>query len=255
MRIFSTIFFFIIIVPTSSYAQDRVRHHLNGRIIANLPDLEGIYVINVNTEVASVTNKEGDFSITASIGDSLIFSAVQFKKIKIGLIQTDFEKEVLLIKMNVVINQLNEVVIKRYDNINAVALGIIPKGRKSYSAAERKIDAATNIDPTANLDGMAGGSVSADPLINMLSGRTAMLKKKLATEKKEFHLKQLGELFRDSYFVDKLKIPPDYIKGFKYYIVENERFIVIFKSKNKAMTEFLIGELALKYNEILTREN
>jgi hypothetical protein len=45
-----------------------------------------------------------------------------------------------------------------------------------------------------------------------------------------------------------LKIPSEYVEGFKYYAVENEKFIVILESKNKSTTEFL-GELAIKYKE------
>src|SRR3970282_2142623 len=36
---------------------------------------------------------------------------------------------------------------------------------------------------------------------------------------------------------------------------ENEMFTTILKSKNKTMTEFLMGELAVKYNEIIACEN
>jgi hypothetical protein len=38
-------------------------------------------------------------------------------------------------------NQLDEVVIRRYNNINAVSLGIIPN-QKSYTPAERKLRTA-----------------------------------------------------------------------------------------------------------------
>jgi hypothetical protein len=39
-------------------------------------------------------------------------------------------------------NQLDEVVIRRYNNINAVSLGIIPANQKSYTPAERKLRTA-----------------------------------------------------------------------------------------------------------------
>ena len=102
---------------------------------------------------------------------------------------------------------------------------------------------------------MAGGSISADPLINFLTGRTAMLKKEVKIEKKEFYLRQLDAMFDRSHFVDKLKIPADYVKGFEYYAVDNEKFTVILESQNKVTTEFLLGELAIKYNEIIACEN
>jgi hypothetical protein len=43
-------------------------------------------------------------------------------------------------------NQLDEVVIRRYNNINAVSLGIIPN-QKSYTPAERKLRTAGDFKP------------------------------------------------------------------------------------------------------------
>ena len=100
-----------------------------------------------------------------------------------------------------------------------------------------------------------GGSISADPLLNWFSGRTKMLKKEVEVEKKESYMRQLENMFTVDYFVNKLKIPAEYVKGFEYYSVENERFVTVLKSKNVTMTTFLIGELATKYKEIIASEN
>jgi hypothetical protein len=48
--------------------------------------------------------------------------------------------------------------------------------------------------------------------------------------------------------------PSEYVEGFKYYAVENKKFIVILESKIKVTTE-LLGELAIKYKEIMACEN
>jgi thymidylate kinase len=101
---------------------------------------------------------------------------------------------------------------------------------------------------------MAGGSISADPLFNFFSGRTAMLKKEIEVEKKESYLVLLEKMFDTNHFVNKLKIPLAYVKGFQYFAVENPKFTIILNSKNKTATEFLLGELATKYNEMIAGE-
>lgn len=227
----------------------------NGKIIANAGDVEGVYVVNTRTEVMAVTNASGDFSIEAKVGDTLVFSSIQFKENRIVLTEENFSDLNFTIKLNPVIHQLQEVIIKRYDNINAVALGIVPSGQKSYTQAERRLQTATGLNATASAGSMAGGSVSVDPLLNFLSGRTAMLKKELAVEKKETFMRLLENMFTIDHFVDRLKIPLEYVKGFEYYAVENDKFTVILNSKNKTSTEFLLGELAVKYKEILALEN
>ncbi|WP_264286883.1 hypothetical protein [Flavobacterium frigoritolerans] len=232
-------------------AQVEVSTILKGKVDANIMDLEGIYVVNVRTETSVVTNADGSFSIPAQIGDTLIFSSVQLKERRIVLIDEDFASRNFVVKIEVGMNQLREVIIKRYDNINAVAMGIIPAGQRSYSPAERKLKGATDLDASVGL----GGSVALDPLLNFFSGRSAMLKKELAVEKKEIFMRLLEKMFNTDHFVQKLSIPLDYVKGFEYFAVENESFTKILNTNNKTTTEFLLAELAVKYKEIIACEN
>lgn len=244
-----------VVLSQTAWTQNQERIILSGKIISNTNDLEGVYVVNAQTETMTTTNAEGAFSILAKAGDSIVFSSIQFKEKRVAVTAENFSELDFTVKLNLVMHQLQEVIIRRYDNINAVALGIIPSGQKTYTPAERKLRTATALDATASASLMAGGSISADPLINFLSGRTAMLKKEVAVEKKEFFMKLLENMFSLDHFVNRLKIPNEYVKGFEYYAVENEKFTVILNSKNKTSTEFLLGELAVKYKEILAVEN
>lgn len=245
----------IFVAGQTGWSQADDRTMLNGRITANSTDLEGVYVVNAQTEVMTTTNELGAFSIVAKPGDEIVFSSIQFKENRVLLKAENFCDVNFSVRLNVIMHQLQEVVVKNYNGINAVALGIIPSGQKSYTEAERKLHTATGLNATANAGGMAGGSVSADPLLNFFSGRTAMLKKEVAVEKKEFFLKLLERMFTLEHFIDRLKIPAEYVKGFEYYAVENDKFTVILNSKNRTSTEFLLGELAVKYKEIIEREN
>ncbi|HEY1193460.1 carboxypeptidase-like regulatory domain-containing protein [Flavobacterium sp.] len=236
-------------------SQTQDRSVLNGKVVSNTSNMEGVYVINAQTEETVTTDVSGAFSISAKADDVLVFSSINFKEKRIMLKSEDFLNINFSVKLTMVMHELQEVVIKRYDNINAENLGIIPNGQKKYTAAERKLETATALNATANAGTMAGGSVSADPLLNFFSGRTAMLKKEVAVEKKEFFMRLLENMFSLDHFIDRLKIPAEYVKGFEYYAVENEKFTVILNSKNKTSTEFLLGELAVKYKEIIASEN
>lgn len=247
------VYFFLVFVVTNGLAQESFRVKLKGRTTFEFSALEGITVLNLKSQQAVVSDKSGNFSILAKVGDSLLFAEGQFKEVKIGLTQKDFEKEILTVQMALKVNELKEVVVK--NDINAVSMGIIPKGQKTYTPAERKLYTATDLNASANVGSMMGGSVSADPLLNWISRRTKMLKKELEVEKKESYLRQLENWFTPDYFVIKLKIPAEYVKGFQYYSIENEPLVAVLKTKNKTMTTFLIGELALKYKEIIASEN
>lgn len=245
----------IVVLGQTGWSQVQNNIVINGQISSNASYLEGVYVVNAQTEVMTTTNDLGAFSIAAKPGETLIFSSIQFKENRVLLTTENFSDIHFTVKLSMVMHQLQEVVVKNYSGINAVSLGIIPGDQKTYTEAERKLHTATALNPTANAGTMAGGSISADPLLNFFSGRTVMLKKEVAVEKKEFFMKLLERMFTLDHFVDRLKIPLEYVKGFEYYAVENDKFTVILNSKNKTSTEFLLGELAVKYKEIIAREN
>lgn len=223
---------------------------LNGKVTANYNDLEGIYIVNLKTERATLTERGGYFSITASVGDTLMFSAVQFKGLKVALKESDFAKELLFVKLEPLVRSLDEVKINEYKNINAVSLGIISPNIKHYTPAERKLRTAEELHWYSPLLIPLGG-MSVDGLLNSISGRTAMLKKEVEVEKKEFLLQKIDNLFDKKYFLETLKIPEDYIKGFQYYIVEDVKFVEAMNAKNKTMATFIMNELAVKYKELL----
>ncbi|SNR75583.1 carboxypeptidase-like regulatory domain-containing protein [Flavobacterium sp. ov086] len=243
----------MIVLGQTAWSQDR--GIINGKISANTSDLGGVYVINAQTEAMTTTDDSGAFSIAAKEGDTLVFSSIQFKENRVLLTADNFSDLHFTVKLSMVMHQLQEVVVRNYNGINATSLGIIPQGQKRYTEAERKLHTATALNAQANAGTMAGGSVSADPLFNFLSGRTAMLKKEVVVEKKEAFMKLLERMFSIDHFVNRLQIPLEYVKGFEYYAVDNDKFTVILNSKNKTSTEFLLAELAVKYKEIIASEN
>jgi hypothetical protein len=245
----------MVVLSQTSWSQDQDRAVINGKVSSNTSDLEGVYVINAQTEVMTTTNESGAFSIAAKPGETLVFSSIQFKENRVLLTPENFTDINFTVRLSMIMHQLQEVVIRNYNNINATSLGIIPNGQKSYTEAERKLHTATALNPEASLGGMAGGSISADPLLNFFSGRTAMLKKEVAVEKKEAFMKALERMFSIDHFVNRLQIPLEYVKGFEYYAVDNDKFTVILNSKNRTSTEFLLAELAVKYKEIIASEN
>lgn len=244
--------FFILFVANSILGQELEEVVLKGKINANSIDLDGVYVINMRTEKSTKTIKEGFFTIAAVPGDTLLFSVNYLKEIRVVLKQENFQSIFFLVEMEAINMQLREVVIKRYVGINAVDLGISPKGIKQLTQAERRLKTATGFSPQVNSNStMAGGTMSLDPVLNLISGRTAMLKKELEVEKKISYKSLLENMFNEGYLKNTLKIPSEYIDGFLYYAVENKKFTIVLETKNKISIEFLLVKLAEKYNAII----
>jgi hypothetical protein len=234
VKFFCSIFFFII---SQLYSQNQVPRRIEGKVAADFSNLEGIYVVNTSSEKSTTTNSEGHFSIEAKVGETLLLSAMNFKEVKIVLSESDFSKKWLLVSMQPIVNDLREVIVGN-SAISAESLGIIPYGQKKYTPAERKIFTATS-------------GFGIDPILNLISGRTNMLKKELEIEKKEGYLIQLENLFQPDFYIHSMHIPQLYVKGFLYFLVENPKFISVLKTKNRTAIEFSMSELAVKFNEII----
>jgi hypothetical protein len=234
VKFFCSIFFFII---SQLYSQNQVPRRIEGKVAADFSNLEGIYVVNTSSEKSTTTNSEGHFSIEAKVGETLLLSAMNFKEVKIVLSESDFSKKWLVVSMQPLVNELREVIVGN-SAISAESLGIIPYGQKKYTPAERKIFTATS-------------GFGIDPILNLISGRTNMLKKELEIEKKEGYLIQLENLFQPDFYIHSMHIPQLHVKGFLYFLVENPKFIGVLKTKNRTAIEFSMSELAVKFNEII----
>ena len=230
-------------------AQDNNSNLLKGKIASDYEDLENINVINSNQKTHVVTDKKGYFEIVAKAGDTLHFSAVQFKSNRLVVNKEHLEKGMIIVRMEVLLNYLDEVQIKENEEINALSLGIVSETPKKYSPAERKLKTAGDFKPI-HLLAILGGTLPVDPILNAINGRTKRLKKEIKIEKKEVALNKLNNLDEFNSYFSQLQIPEENIEGFKYYIVEDERLIAALNAKNIPLSKFIISELAVKFNKL-----
>lgn len=235
------LFFFFLLIPGFLFSQDV--SIIKGKVVSESSLLEGIHIINLSKKNGAVTDSRGYFEISAKISDTLQFSAVNLKARRYVLTTNDFSKDLVFVKMESLITELDEVAIIQYKNINAVALGIVPANQKVYTPAERKLKTASDINGQYGTNTQVG----LDPLLNWISGRTKMLKNEVVVERKEQLQAKTSDYFKRTYFVETLKIPELYIDGFLFYIAENERYARSMKDKNKTMATFILSELATEY--------
>ena len=235
-------------------AQSTVEKTLHGKISVASGNVEGVTIVNLVNEKSTISDSNGEFYILAKAQDLLVFSSVNLEYHRKIIEQEDLKSELIIIKMISKTTELKEVIVNNNPELNAVSLGISPKGIKHRTPMERKLYTAGDFKPI-HLLGILGGSLAVDPILNAINGRTAMIKKEVEVEKKERLLAIIDALYKKDYFAKTLKIPTDYIRGFQYYCIEDKKFAAILISKNKVKIEFLLVPLAKKYNEIITDEN
>ena len=233
-------FFVLSLLSQIVFGQTDGEKLIHGKIVVESGIGAGVNVVNLVNEKSTISDTKGEFYILAKAEDLLVFSSVNLEYHRKQIDERDLKIAILTIEMMAKTTELKEVVVNKYPEINAVSLGISPKGIIQPTQAERRLDAAKSTPVFA--------------LINSISGRTAMLKKELEVEKKELLLVKVDALYENEYYVKTLKIPSEYIKGFQHYIVENENFATVVNSKNKTKINFLMVELAVEYNKIISSE-
>ena len=223
------------------FAQTDNLRELRGKISADSLAVDRITIENITSGKTVFSDSKGFFVVPAKESDILVFTAVNLEGLRKKINQEDLAVELLLITMTPKSIILKEVIINE-SSISAESQGIIPYGQKKYTPAERKLYTATS-----------GGGI--DGLLNTISGRKAMLKKEIIVEKKVQLLDRIEGLFEEKYYLETLKIPQDYIRGFQYYCIDDANFANALRAKNKTMSMFLIVKLAENYNKIITSEN
>ena len=227
------------------HAQDIAEKVINGTIICDSNLVEGVHVLNLVNEKSTVTDRNGHFSIVAKQGDLLVFSAVHLNYWRKSIKENDFKTGFLEVIMTPKEVKLNEVVLTEYTKINAQELGIINYKPKAYTPAERKLRPTkiTQMD----LIGLMGFRLPLDPLLYWATGRTKMLKNDLKIEKKELLLRKLDDWNDNEFYVNQLKIPKEFVDGFKYYIIYDDELMSYLQSNNKIQGNFRISKLATDF--------
>lgn len=228
----SKIILFVLIVHNSIFSQSE--KIISGQLICKEAILQGIVILNLVTEKETVSDFEGRFSIAVKPDDLLVIQSNSFEYVRKIIDDADYKKGMISISLTRKVEQLEEVKIITYPNINAVSLGILSKPAKVYTVAERRLFTAQS-------------ESSVGQLINYFSGRTKMLKRYAAFEKIEIRSEKLSNMFDDTYYITTLNIPEDKIRAFQNFAAEDESIIEPLKKKNKFLVAFALVPLAKQF--------
>jgi len=225
-------------------AQVLPRQEISGLVVLRELPVEKVNVRNDDSGFTTSTAADGTFKIMVRVDEALVFTAVNLETRRIKITQEILKNGFVKAAMSETTVPLPEVTVNDNKGITAEKLGIIPRGQRKYTQAQRRLHEATS----------GGGIVPLNPILNAMSGRTRMLKKEIQVEQKEKLLLQLDGWFDYDYYTQTLKIPEDYVDGFDYYIINDADFVRALKAKNKTLTKFLALGLARNYLRDLEAE-
>ena len=105
-------FLFFIIISKSSFAQEKVIGIIEND--ADSKPISNVHVINLNKVVGVITDKSGSFEIDAEVNDTLYFSYLGFKSIKIRVTNDLIKFKNSKIRLTELAYALEEVIVSPY---------------------------------------------------------------------------------------------------------------------------------------------
>ncbi len=99
-------YFIFILFPFSMLSQS-----ITGKVYDNDTTVKGIDVFNLSQQTRTHTDNYGNFTIKATVGDTLSFHSIFHNKKIVKLTETDFNN-VIVIELRKTINRLNEILIQ-----------------------------------------------------------------------------------------------------------------------------------------------
>ncbi len=243
--------------------QDIQTKELRGQVVSSSGDVVGVVVQNIASQKAVITDIDGYFSIPAKLNDTLVFSAVQYRKKIIPVTQVLLNTSFFMVNLEEFVNELKEVVVKPYDlsgdlnqdldkltlekDVSAEALNLPNADVKIITQSERKLQEASS--------GMYSLrrplAVNLNPIINAITGRSKMLKDRVKVDKKYARTQRVQEFYVDSLFLTVLKIPIEKIDDFMYFCEVDEEFQSTVDSRDKLR----IWDFMMEKSRIYRREN
>lgn len=214
-------------------------------------DVTNVHVLNLTANRATITNADGHFTLSAKVNDTIRFSAVQFDNIEL-VINQEMLESFIVVRLSTSLTELEEVVVWPYmlsgdllkdldaseieDVITASTLDLPNANVKERIQSERLLYTARTWD-------FRVVSVKLDPLINAISGRTKMLKERVARDLEESRYNKIYDNLDESFIIKDLKIPKDRIYDYYYFCEADSAFDSIVKLNVKGdILKFMIGK-------------
>ncbi len=250
---------FYILLGLFLSAQGQELAILKGQILNDTLDNSGITIVNLNSEIGTITDQEGRFEIEVSLGDTLHLTAVQYAPRRILINKAILAKTQLQLYMIPKITALDEVqlsTISLTGNLKqdvkqtvlkkhylASDFGIPGKTAKPRSSEERRFYAVT------------GGAGALGTLISLLNGDYKRFKKHLEVARFQAKVDRNRVKFNNSLYIETLHIPEALIDDFVFYCFEDKQGAAAVNTNNKIELLQFFKEKARPYLKLKEAEH
>ncbi len=241
------LFVLVIFFSSTAWSQDDGRVILRGKVLYRNVNVPNENVINTTSEMATITNANGEYQIRVKVGDELVFSALNYQIEIVKITEEILRNNRLVIEVNEKVTQLQEVV-------------VTPDQQERFLATKNKIlkeEFEYEIDRSAEVENIAlsqteRGMRDGLNFVGIYKALSKILKKNQVEAKAPLKVSDvLRQVYEDEFFVSDLSLPQDKIDAFLYYCDTKMPAQSLLKKENEfELIDFLVTESKIFLKEL-----
>ena len=223
--------------------------------------LNQVYVTNLTAQKTVLTNFNGEFTITAKVGETIRFTSIVTERKDITVTQEMLAGQKNLFELRISYYDIEEVVISRFKptgNLRAdvARIKVGEKNMKLRDMIGLPQSSGDGRSPQAPVASFADGglSFSVTSIYDMLSGDRKRKQRLFEYEKMNKSTTLLKNYFGEEYFA-KIKIPKDLIQNFLNFIYTSENLSSYIDSGNLEAVKIYIEKYLPIYLKRLENSN
>lgn len=222
---------------TFSWSQDNDRVILRGKVLYRDVNVPNENVINSTSEMATITNDNGEYQIRVKVGDELVFSALNYQLEIVKITEEILKRNRLVIEVKEKVTELEEVVVTPENQERFLEMQNSKLEEKFEYDTDRSSE-VENIALSQQQRGMRDG-------LNFVGLFKALLK---ATKKEKIEEREplkvsdvMRQVYDDEFFVMDLNLPQDKIDAFLFYCDTRMPAQSLLKKENEfELIDFLV---------------
>ncbi|HEY9168115.1 MAG TPA: hypothetical protein VIN72_01355 [Lutibacter sp.] len=240
---------FLVFVYSNSVAQEKLVM-LKGTVRSDSIVLQDINIVNLSSNSGTSSDKNGNYTMYASIGDSILFSSVVYKQRIIKISKSHTDSKTLVVYLEQGINELDEVEIGQKMRLNLGKVSL-PKGAvfdNDNNSSKKAPNSRKFTDPTYGNSGVNFVEISKLLTNNIFQNRKERKEEEMQIKKqKQIFLENIYNKIGVDFFTVHLKIKEEEIYLFLYYCEDNG-LSNFYKSDEFLLKDFIIKQ-SKRYNQ------
>ncbi|WP_297796212.1 carboxypeptidase-like regulatory domain-containing protein [uncultured Eudoraea sp.] len=232
-------------------AQQDERVILRGKVLYRNSNVPNENVINSTSQMATITNDNGEFAIRVKLDDEIVFTSINYQIEVVKITQQILDNNRLVVEVNEKVTELDEVVVSPENQRKFLELQ-----NEEFKKFEYETDQSTEVVNIAQDKISRGMLKDGINFVNIFKALVNTRKEEPSEETKPLKVSEVLRLvYDDEFFVLDLNIPQDQIDAFLIYCDEKIPPRSLLQKENEfELIDFLVTQSNIFLKQMNAKE-